>query len=657
MVREQDHCSHTRRHPLGPKYALPTTIHSTPNSLFKIIADGEDCIQTIQNNDERENARCKFAKMLNNCMGKRSFSDFDKYISFIFNETKQFVQNNRDLIIVSADKGNVTVAMYKNDYDVKMKTMMEDRNVYWPLRTDPTNKLQETNNTFVKNLFETGIIDQRQKYMMTTYNSVAPRLYGLPKIHKEGLPLRPICSSTKVPCYNLAKYLISILKNLTSDSKYNVKDSHQFKSKIRGIKLDSDEILVSFDVISLFTNIPLKTALELIAAKWDIIKEHTNIKKGKFLELVRFCIIDNNYLVYGKKTYQQKDGMPMGNPASPIIADIILEDLLDSCLEKLTTKPKVITKYVDDIFAIVKVGKLEETLTCLNSFHRKLQFTVERENNNKLPYLDTVVIREKSYIKMDWFQKPTSSGRIINFHSKHPKQIIFNTARNLIKRVLSISDLEYHKNNKNKIRNILQNNAFPLKIINTLINQHENQKQHTPKEEKEKQIYKSFTYIKEITERFKKAQLFDKEKYKIAMKSNYTTAQLYTNLKTKIDKMEHSDLIYKINCNGNTDEECNQIYIGTTKQKLKNRLAGHKSDIKSSAPQKTALASHCIQHNHSPNFESVQVLQREEHHNKRMIIETLHIINADNTMNRRTDMEDVSPQYKHLLEGKGTKSF
>ena len=120
--------------------------------------------------------------------------------------------------------------------------------------------------------------------------------------------------------------------------------------------------------------------------------------------------------------------------------------------------------------------------------------------------------------------------------------------------------------------------------------------------------------------------------------------------------MEHSDLIYKINCNGNADEECNQIYIGTTKQKLKNRLAGHKSDIKSNAPQKTALASHCTQHNHSPNFESVQVLQREEHQNKRMIIETLHIINADNTMNRRTDMEDVSPQYKHLLEGKRTKS-
>ena len=169
----------------------------------------------------------------------------------------------------------------------------------------------------------------------------------------------------------------------------------------------------------------------------------------------------------------------MGNPASPIIADIILEDLLDNFLEKLTTKPKILTKYVDDIFAIVKMENLEETLTCLNSFHKKLQFTVEKETDNKLSYLDTVVIREESKIKMDWYQKPTSSGRIINFHSKHPKQIIFNTARNLIKRVLSISDLEYHKNNKNKIRNILKNNAFPLKIINTLINQHENQKQHT----------------------------------------------------------------------------------------------------------------------------------------------------------------------------------
>ena len=139
----------------------------------------------------------------------------------------------------------------------------------------------------------------------------------------------------------------------------------------------------------------------------------------------------------------------MGSPASPIVADIVMEKLLDSCIDKLDEKPKIITKYVDNLFGIV--SSVDNILSTFNSFHDDINFTIEEECISKIPYLDTLIIRNGNNLLMDWYQKPTASGRIINYYSKHPRRIIINTARNLIERVLRISDKEFHENNIEKI--------------------------------------------------------------------------------------------------------------------------------------------------------------------------------------------------------------
>ena len=61
-----------------------------------------------------------------------------------------------------------------------------------------------------------------------TQTSRPPRLYGLPKIHKEGFPLRPIVSNIGAPTYQLSKYLAGILRQLTGNSTHHVKNSFQF---------------------------------------------------------------------------------------------------------------------------------------------------------------------------------------------------------------------------------------------------------------------------------------------------------------------------------------------------------------------------------------------------------------------------------------------
>ena len=89
-------------------------------------------------------------------------------------------------------------------------------------------------------------------------------MYGLPKIHKNGVPVRPIISAIGTYNYNLAKYLDEILKPLISDKSFIIKDTFDFVNRISKLIVKDGGIMVSFDIVSLFTNIPTLETIEII---------------------------------------------------------------------------------------------------------------------------------------------------------------------------------------------------------------------------------------------------------------------------------------------------------------------------------------------------------------------------------------------------------
>ena len=80
-----------------------------------------------------------------------------------------------------------------------------------------------------------------------------PRIYGLPKIHKADVPLRPIVSCVNTFAYDLSAYLANILSPLTGKPEYIVTNSAHFVSTVSNETILDNEIMVSFDVESLFT--------------------------------------------------------------------------------------------------------------------------------------------------------------------------------------------------------------------------------------------------------------------------------------------------------------------------------------------------------------------------------------------------------------------
>ncbi|XP_036317549.1 uncharacterized protein LOC118732526, partial [Rhagoletis pomonella] len=344
----------------GPKFALPIENKQFP--LFKYIADGEDLVQTIKVKEKQEEARTKFSLLIKDHTTTNRQSAIDRAIIDTVGRTRKFLSKNDNIRILTSDKGNKTVAMEICDYNKKMEDILNDLTMYRILRQDPTSRLQSKNNSLVDKIYKLELISKIERNKLTTNTDLSPRFYGLPKLHKEGIPLRPICSAIGSPAHNLCKYVADILKNITTVSAYNIKNTLEFKSKINNTYIFDDEKLISFDVVSLFPSIPTQLALDIIKDKWTTIEKHTNIPKKLFIEILKFCIEENRYFKFNDTVYTQLKGLPMGSPTSPVIADIVMEELLENTVKKLARPPRLLTKYVDDLFAIIREDEVQSTL-------------------------------------------------------------------------------------------------------------------------------------------------------------------------------------------------------------------------------------------------------------------------------------------------------
>ena len=109
----------------------------------------------------------------------------------------------------------------------------------------------------------------------------------------------------------------------------------------------------------------------------------------------------------------------MGSPLSPIAADITMDDLETKCIASLSFKLPFFFRYMDDIITAVPVNEIDTILNTFNSYNHKIQFTTEKESDGKICFLDVLIIRGEK-IKTNWYQKPTYSGRLLNFFSHHP---------------------------------------------------------------------------------------------------------------------------------------------------------------------------------------------------------------------------------------------
>ena len=174
----------------------------------------------------------------------------------------------------------------------------------------------------------------------------------------EDLPLRPIISNIGTATYDLAKYLAQLLKPL-SELQYTIKDSKTFTKRLKKIRIPRKYKMVSFDVVSLFTKVPLDETIDIIIKRiYDKKEINTDIPKKEMRELLYLCT-KNAHFTLNNKTYFQVDGVAMGSPLGPVLANIFMVELERNIIPALSNDILLWKRYVDDTISFIK-------LTCIN---------------------------------------------------------------------------------------------------------------------------------------------------------------------------------------------------------------------------------------------------------------------------------------------------
>ena len=150
--------------------------------------------------------------------------------------------------------------------------------------------------------------------------------------------------------------------------------------------------MASFDVTSLFTNLPLEECIDrcvnqLFSGRDVILHNDCRLDKLSFRRLLSFAV-NNSHFVFDGQLYDQIDGMAMGSPLGPSLANLFICALEKKCLDEcpLQFKPVVYRRYVDDTLCLFENEEHADLfLKHINNYHGSIKFTVEKEANNSLP--------------------------------------------------------------------------------------------------------------------------------------------------------------------------------------------------------------------------------------------------------------------------------
>ena len=561
---------------------------------------------------------------------------------------------------MGADKGRAVVIMDKTEYDQKLQAMLDDEKTYQKLDKDPTLKHKRKLIGMLTKLKKDNKIDEAQYKQLYPTTEYVPRVYATPKIHKPNVPLRPIVDYTGSIGYATSRALSDILSPLVGNTPRHVKNSQDLAEEMTEILIEEDENFLSHDVISLFTNVPIQKALEIIRQRLtddDTLKSRTNLTVDDIVELTEF-ILTTTYFTSRGQLYCQKFGTAMGSPVSPLIANIVMEHLEDKAIATapLDCKPRLFKRYVDDILEIVRKNTEDKLTDHLNSIDDtgSLKFTYEKEQDGKIAFLDTLIVRKPDgSVKLLVYRKPTHTNQYLNFNSAHPLHQKLGVIRTLLDRKDKIVTEPADKIAEEEIiKSALQQCGYPQWSIDKVNKARQQPK--TKNSKKNKNEVKTLTnvtlpYIAGVTEKIQR--IFRKHNIGSAVKPHSNLRNMLVHVKDKQDNEDKAGVVYEIPC-----KNCDKTYIGETGRRFGTRKKEHKTETdkvtgrkftrtaridSQNSESKSSIADHAATENHVINWDNTNILARDDVRNTRWIRESIWI-------RRKANGEDMK---RHLMNG------
>ena len=393
--------------------------------------------------------------------------------------------------------------------------------------------------------------------------------------------------------------------------------------------------LVSLDVESLYTNVPVKEAIDLATNLIYECEEVPPFDKETCRELLMLCC-SNTVLKVNDKIYIQTDGLSMGSKIAPLLANIWLAYYDDN----IRNGADVYFRYMDDICTIVKVGDEEELLDRVNGMHPNLRFTMEKLHHTDdgldtlgyISFLDMkITVWHDRTITTEWYRKESSTDVLMDWFAWAPMRYKVNIVHGLVNRIWdTCSTYKNFTRCLEEAKRILQKNRYPAdwvdnkiglaveKVFLTKSNPNETNKVKFKKKEvvnaTEERMRRNvfLKYKGAVTEKL----AMDLSKISAPIRIVFTLDKMRTyvsHLKSKTERCNQSNLVYKFKCGFCIEAPS---YIGYTERLLSERLREHRKN------GTTEVSEHLRQCGGELDQENVEVLYKANKSKGLMYIKT-----------------------------------
>ena len=558
----------------GSKFCVPRDPNVTETeAAFENLASQ---LSNLTPKDEESQRWCK-VKLVDIChQYLNSAKVFKGPLSPAHLRALKDLSKDRTRVVLKLDKGSGVLVMDKSQYVQRMMDILNLPQFKIDNANDNTLKLEAQVRDELDILLKRGVIDDKLVKRLRPTGTQLARLYGLAKLHKPNIPLRPIVSMVNTPTHELSKWVAELLKPIRDELvKHSLKDSFEFVDKIQNLNV-KNEWMCSLDVVSLFTNVPVCETIDYICQY--INENHSNfrLKECDLRKLLEMCCL-NVQFSFNDRLFRQTEGLGMGSVLAPILADIFMAKLENTNSATLS-EAKMYFRYVDDTFIVCQNRAHAETvLAKVNSWHNNIKFTVEHESLGSIAFLDVKLSRRvDGFVDRRTFHKQTWSGQYLHFDSYCPMSRKKCLIKTLFNRALKIASPEFIQEEMTDIHQTLTRNGYPNEMIlkqkqmvlNSLA-QNDNCPILVPKKEVFiTLLYRGEEVMKRVRQRLSSALAFTYFAAKLVV-INRTHCLPLSNPKDCTSMLSTSCVIYKWEC------RCGASYLGRTERRLGCRIKEH----------------------------------------------------------------------------------
>jgi len=554
------------------------------------------------------------------------------------------LSNNQEILITSSDKGGGIVIMNSSQYNDKMLELLSDQNTYDQISLHTITQNTNSFNKSYKNLVKHA---NKSWSSIIEYHPTIPTIYGLPKTHKPGFPLRPIISGIGTAPHNIAKSLAKLLTPLLGTiSNSHIKNSNDLINKIKNINMQN-KLLSSLDIKSLYTNIPVNkciTRLENHLKKSNI---SLPLPTQTIIKICKLCT-QNCFFQYNGIFYKQKFGLPMGSPLSGVLACLYLEFLESKPFKYILPADSNYFRYIDDILFIYPLNhNITQIVERLNKIEPTINFTHELEHKHTLPFLDILLTNNNNHLEFKVYHKPTNKNDHIHFYSHHNTKIKSGLVIGFYLRALRICTKKFLDEEFEFIDNSFTQLQYPQSFIQRArkkaIKIHN--RKHLPSIQTNNTPTNNYINRYIILPNNSATTIIEKNLNNLGIKtvsnSSKTIKSIINNKRNNTQTRSNAG-VYTIQC-----LDCNKQYIGETSRHIDQRIREHKRDIRN-GQMNNALTKHISETNHSFNFKESKLLVRIHNKNERKIVESS-TISIFNTIKQRPGFFLLSPYLSKIV--------